>query len=775
MESRFGHDFSRVRVHTGPLAEQSAVAIDAHAYTFGHDVVFGAGAYSPQTDAGRRLLAHELTHVVQQQNGEGLQASSTISAPGDASELEAERAADAVMSGGTPRIATTGGGAQLHRTVRQQVTSCSSPDARACLVHLHPDEQNAFAAAQFSFMTRCANIVTLGTGSSRCLEVEFTAGGRSHTCGFDPNRIFSSDAVTRGNAFVDCSCPESLRPAAVREIRAWRETVLAPAISNCRNGVARAGLAGELPVVAFHNNTTPGALSIRSYEDRPRASERLATEREPGPRTPPPVPGGPAPVPAANPAILDPAAVDTHDARDPDNFLLTTRPADFHALRGAHNTVLQAQRPRDDGSLSVALRTERYVNIEAEEKPLTFTRLVNNVSMAAAVLDQLGVPMRPVAIGGACSAGTTVPAQSRCAAAAGAQGQGNLLGGLMRMTARFLDEVAPPAMPREAPPASLGRTCETYADTAALEAAKLVWRARINAAFTANPAQVINWIIGVRRPAFITPDPQAKARVQKDCMLAALRAAAGRPGSSIVLPAGGLTHSGYRDFHDPATGQLRIWRRKWFFQGAPFDRISPQARAICGSLLQPAETQWNPANPSHCSCWNPHAPPGRPAPACRGVAAGTPIPGTLTDDQKQMEILEASSAPGISRHHWGTDFDIVDPDMNASDWQIGGAFADEYSWLRGNAGTYGFAQSFTAASGGHGTGYMEERWHWSYWPVAQALVDFVREQLDAARAAGTPSAIETRLQAEWGTGPEFSYIRTHFREYMLNVNQQAPL
>jgi hypothetical protein len=140
-----------------------------------------------------------------------------------------------------------------------------------------------------------------------------------------------------------------------------------------------------------------------------------------------------------------------------------------------------------------------------------------------------------------------------------------------------------------------------------------------------------------------------------------------------------------------------------------------------------------------------------------------------------MEILEASSAPGISRHHWGTDFDIVDAGMNPSDWQIGGAFADEYSWLQGNAGTYGFAQSFTAGSGGHGTGYMEERWHWSYWPVAQALVEFVREHLDAARTAGTTSALETRLQAEWGTGPEFSYIRTHFREYMLNVNEQAPL
>ena len=66
MEQRFGHDFSRVRVHTGGAAEQSARDVNAHAYTVGHDMVFGAGQFAPSTLAGRHLLAHELTHVVQQ-------------------------------------------------------------------------------------------------------------------------------------------------------------------------------------------------------------------------------------------------------------------------------------------------------------------------------------------------------------------------------------------------------------------------------------------------------------------------------------------------------------------------------------------------------------------------------------------------------------------------------------------------------------------------------------------------------------------------------------
>lgn len=69
MEQRFGHDFSRVRVHADAAAEQSARDVNAHAYTVGHDVVFAAGQYAPQSAAGHRLLAHELTHVVQQEGG----------------------------------------------------------------------------------------------------------------------------------------------------------------------------------------------------------------------------------------------------------------------------------------------------------------------------------------------------------------------------------------------------------------------------------------------------------------------------------------------------------------------------------------------------------------------------------------------------------------------------------------------------------------------------------------------------------------------------------
>ena len=67
LEPRFGHDFGHVRVHTDERAAQSAEALTARAYTVGSDIVFGAGQYEPGTLQGRKLLAHELTHTLQQQ------------------------------------------------------------------------------------------------------------------------------------------------------------------------------------------------------------------------------------------------------------------------------------------------------------------------------------------------------------------------------------------------------------------------------------------------------------------------------------------------------------------------------------------------------------------------------------------------------------------------------------------------------------------------------------------------------------------------------------
>ncbi len=98
MEPRFGHDFSRVRVHTDVKAAESARAVNALAYTVGRDVVFGTGQYAPQSSAGQRLVAHELSHVVQQQSTPAvLQGKLRIGSPSDSAELAADAAARDVM------------------------------------------------------------------------------------------------------------------------------------------------------------------------------------------------------------------------------------------------------------------------------------------------------------------------------------------------------------------------------------------------------------------------------------------------------------------------------------------------------------------------------------------------------------------------------------------------------------------------------------------------------------------------------------------------------
>jgi hypothetical protein len=112
MERRLGADFGDVRVHTDHAASESARAISAQAYTVGSDVVFQSGRYQPASPGGQRMLAHELTHVVQQRSGpvDGTPAAGgiSISDPSDRFEQAAERNADLVMARQTVAPAPAG-------------------------------------------------------------------------------------------------------------------------------------------------------------------------------------------------------------------------------------------------------------------------------------------------------------------------------------------------------------------------------------------------------------------------------------------------------------------------------------------------------------------------------------------------------------------------------------------------------------------------------------------------------------------------------------------
>jgi len=121
MEQRFGHDFSRVRVHADDRAADSARAVHAQAYSVGSQIVFAKGQYAPGATAGRRLLAHELAHVVQQ--GPVTSVPAEIAPANDTSELEADAIAERVTaeSGANvpgPRPAVQTSTTQLARLMR---------------------------------------------------------------------------------------------------------------------------------------------------------------------------------------------------------------------------------------------------------------------------------------------------------------------------------------------------------------------------------------------------------------------------------------------------------------------------------------------------------------------------------------------------------------------------------------------------------------------------------------------------------------------------------
>ena len=115
---------------------------------------------------------------------------------------------------------------------------------------------------------------------------------------------------------------------------------------------------------------------------------------------------------------------------------------------------------------------------------------------------------------------------------------------------------------------------------------------------------------------------------------------------------------------------------------------------------------------------------------------------TIADsDERARKILEYSSMPGTSRHHWGTDFDI---NKLTNGYYKSGPGAVLYGWLVKNGARYGFCQPYTA---GREAGYFEERWHWTYLPLSRKyLADWkqiVAERYPAGKSfAGSTGAAE---------------------------------
>ena len=169
MEARFGHDFSRVRVHTDDRAAESARAVRALAYTVGQDIVFGRGQFAP-TPAGRRLLAHELAHTIQQPPRAAGVAPARLRLAGrddlDA-EREAQRQADRIVDARDPGPATPGrvGVPLLQRQDIPDAGAPSPPDAGGAPPP-RPDAGPAIAgrAEQVECVARMGGCATFRSG-----------------------------------------------------------------------------------------------------------------------------------------------------------------------------------------------------------------------------------------------------------------------------------------------------------------------------------------------------------------------------------------------------------------------------------------------------------------------------------------------------------------------------------------------------------------------------------------------------------------------------------
>ncbi|MGB3799511.1 MAG: M15 family metallopeptidase [Lewinella sp.] len=107
---------------------------------------------------------------------------------------------------------------------------------------------------------------------------------------------------------------------------------------------------------------------------------------------------------------------------------------------------------------------------------------------------------------------------------------------------------------------------------------------------------------------------------------------------------------------------------------------------------------------------------------------------------RALAILRYSSMPGTSRHHWGTDMDLNALNNGYFD---DGEGKQVYDWLTAHAADYGFCQPYTAKGEDRPNGYEEERWHWSFLPLATQLTDYAAERLqddDISGFAGAEAA-----------------------------------
>lgn len=201
MEPRFGQDFSGVRVHTDESAAHSADALQARAYTLGRDIVFGAGRFQPQTMDGRELIAHELTHVVQQSGAPAspMRAALThVAEAGSAVESEAEAIGARVASGATagPIVQRAMSGA-LHRAP-------GAPPKRIVKVEV---DQATSQRCTVTYKDGTVESDECSTGKGHCCFDE--SAGEGGVCSAGGSKADGSNCTPVGNFQITAKVPKT--------------------------------------------------------------------------------------------------------------------------------------------------------------------------------------------------------------------------------------------------------------------------------------------------------------------------------------------------------------------------------------------------------------------------------------------------------------------------------------------------------------------------------------------------------------------------------------
>jgi hypothetical protein len=208
MEPRFEHDFSAVRVHADPRASESARAVNALAYTVGRDVVFGRGQYNPASIAGRGLMAHELTHVIQQRSAaSALESRPKVSQLDSPAEREAESVSRVMLSGGpSPLIASCDRG--LQRQAGTGAGSRASAPRRTIWINVGFD--SSAQANEVTMRKLRTSIAAEKAAIQSCCSVNSIACDVDVKTHYDWNRV-NKPAPSDGDYDADAAADRTLR------------------------------------------------------------------------------------------------------------------------------------------------------------------------------------------------------------------------------------------------------------------------------------------------------------------------------------------------------------------------------------------------------------------------------------------------------------------------------------------------------------------------------------------------------------------------------------